>query len=110
MSCRDRDCVNAVCAFGTHPAAKEDDPFESAGKNDPQATGSLLHSESLRSTSLCFKNILKKNFSFSGVFLTLIYYFFSNEEVTYFELSSVSKKRQATEIHERYDEYSTNIR
>lgn len=55
MSCRDRDCVNAVCTFGTHPAAKEDDPFESAGKNDPQATGSLLHSESLRSTSLCFK-------------------------------------------------------
>lgn len=53
---------------------------------------------------------IKKNFSFSGVFLTLIYYFFSNEEVTYFELSSVSKKRQATEIHERYDEYSTNIR
>lgn len=55
MSCRDRDCANAACAFGTHRAAKEDDPFESAGKNDPQATGSLLHSESLRSTSLCFK-------------------------------------------------------
>lgn len=63
MSCRDRDCANAVCAFGTHRAAKEDDPFESAGKNDPQATGSLLHSESLRSTSLCFK-IYKKNLQF----------------------------------------------
>lgn len=68
MSCRDRDCVNAICAFGTHPAAKEDDPFESAGKNDPQATGSLLHSESLRSTSLCFKIYFKKTSVFQVYF------------------------------------------